>query len=115
MTGNTDRSCLPCPCCGSLTIGEHGQYEICEVCGWEDDPTQSANPEEGGGANQESLRVAQARWSLASDKLDICFAKASGCDRGACSCGESDDCLAKGWEKFVPAQTKQPAQPKPIL
>ncbi len=68
MTSNTERSCLPCPCCGSLTIGEHGQYEICDVCGWEDDPTQSANPEKGGGANQESLRVAQARWSLAFDK-----------------------------------------------
>ena len=71
MATQSDRSCLPCPCCGSLTIGEHGQYEICEVCGWEDDPTQSANPEEVGGANQESLRVAQARWSLASDKAGL--------------------------------------------
>ena len=47
--------------------------------------------------------------------LEIWFAKANGCDQGDCSCGESDDCLAKGWEKFVPAQPKQPAQPKPIL
>jgi hypothetical protein len=68
--------------------------------------------------------------------LEISTAKANGCDGGDCvcgecelplaadddclgggdcSCGESEDCLAKGWEKFVPAQPKQPAQPKPIL
>ena len=38
--------------------------------------------------------------------LDICTAKANGCDQGDCSCGEGDDCLAKGWEKFVPAQQR---------
>ena len=42
--------------------------------------------------------------------LEISTAKANGCDQGDCSCGESDDCLAKGWEKFVPAQPKQPAK-----
>ena len=47
--------------------------------------------------------------------IDIWFAKASGCDQGDCSCGENDDCLAKGWEKFVPAQPEEPAQSKPIL
>ena len=28
-----------CRCCGHLTLTEYGGYEICEVCGWEDDPT----------------------------------------------------------------------------
>lgn len=52
---------------------------------------------------------------LLETALQISAAKTNGCDGGDCSCGESEDCLAKGWEKFVPAQPKQPAQPKPIL
>jgi Cysteine-rich CPCC len=27
----------PCPCCGYLTLGSRGNYEICDVCFWEDD------------------------------------------------------------------------------
>lgn len=26
-----------CPCCGHPTLDERGGYEICGVCGWEDD------------------------------------------------------------------------------
>ena len=26
-----------CPCCGHGTLDERGAYEICDVCGWEDD------------------------------------------------------------------------------
>ncbi|MEV0490026.1 CPCC family cysteine-rich protein [Streptomyces atratus] len=26
-----------CPCCGFVTLGERGNYEICSVCFWEDD------------------------------------------------------------------------------
>lgn len=36
--------------------------------------------------------------------LEISTAKANGCDQGICSCGEGDDCLAKGWEAFLPPQ-----------
>jgi len=38
-----------------------GSYNICEVCGWEDDGVQLANPACGGGANTESLIEAQAK------------------------------------------------------
>lgn len=47
--------------------------------------------------------------------LEISTAKANGCDGGDCSCGEGDECLATGWEAFLPpqpAQPEQPAQPK---
>ena len=49
--------------------------------------------------------------------LQISTAKANGCDGGDCTCGEGDDCLAKGWEAFAqPPQPKQPTKPqKPIL
>ncbi|MDR5760871.1 CPCC family cysteine-rich protein [Caballeronia sp. LZ035] len=52
----------PCPCCQSLEIGESGDYEICDICGWEDDPVQSADPDYKGGANEMSLNQARTAW-----------------------------------------------------
>ena len=52
----------PCPCCGQLTLDEVSSYEICNVCGWEDDPVQSTDPDYAGGANKESLNEAKKRW-----------------------------------------------------
>ena len=48
---------VPCPSCGFFTVGEDyfGTYNICDICGWEDDGVQLANPACGGGANTESL------------------------------------------------------------
>lgn len=40
-----------------------GEYEICDVCGWEDDPVQSADPDYVGGANKLSLKEARKEWS----------------------------------------------------
>ncbi|MCA9278176.1 MAG: hypothetical protein KDA34_03615 [Phycisphaerales bacterium] len=33
-------------------------YDICPVCGWEDDPAQFVDPDLAGGANSVSLEVA---------------------------------------------------------
>lgn len=39
----------PCPCCGYLVFEEGpGSYDICPVCGWEDDLVQLRFPEMGG-------------------------------------------------------------------
>jgi cysteine-rich CPCC protein len=50
-----------CKCCGYYTIGPEGDdsYEICDVCGWEADPVQNADPEYTGGANVTSLKEAK--------------------------------------------------------
>ncbi|RYF20853.1 MAG: hypothetical protein EOO77_07190 [Oxalobacteraceae bacterium] len=50
-----------CRCCGSDAIGEYGNWEICDFCGWEDDPVQADNPNYAGGANRESLNEARSR------------------------------------------------------
>jgi hypothetical protein len=52
----------PCPCCGARTIAQPGHYEICGVCGWEDDPRQAETPDLRGGANKPSLNEARAAW-----------------------------------------------------
>ena len=61
-----------CPCCGYKTFREkpNGSYNICEVCFWEDDPIQLADPNYEGGANQVSLRQGQKN-----------FAKFGACER----------------------------------
>ena len=59
----------PCPCCGRKVIENPGDYEICPNCGWEDDPTQSQDPDFEGGANELSLKQAKKQYK-ASRKAD---------------------------------------------
>ena len=47
-----------------------GSFHICEVCNWEDDRVQLADPRYGGGANIESLVEAQ-RAALQRFPLDM--------------------------------------------
>ncbi len=50
----------PCPCCGCHTLSEaEASYEICPVCGWEDDLVQKEDPDFAGGANESSLNEAK--------------------------------------------------------
>lgn len=55
----------PCRCCGFLTLDEEpkGSYEVCLVCFWEDDPSQSADPDSPGGANTVSLNRAKQNFA----------------------------------------------------
>lgn len=47
---------IPCPCCGQTMVAE---YEICDVCLWENDPAQLWKPSQSGGANMMSLDEAR--------------------------------------------------------
>lgn len=51
-----------CQCCGFYTIG--GNYEICPVCFWEDDPIQAERPDCAGGANSISLIEAKKNFAM---------------------------------------------------
>jgi hypothetical protein len=57
---------LACPGCGFRTIESdgYGSYDICSVCGWEDDAVQLANPCSEGGANRESLHEHQRAFRV---------------------------------------------------
>lgn len=48
-----------CPCCGQYTLDEADVWEICDNCGWEDDPVHSSDPNLAGGANHLSLNDAR--------------------------------------------------------
>jgi hypothetical protein len=61
--GSNSYDLLACPCCGSRVLTALGGYEICEVCEWEDDPVQSADPGYAGGANMLSLNQAREEWA----------------------------------------------------
>lgn len=37
VTAGADEGPFACPCCGYLTLDERGEFEICNVCFWEDD------------------------------------------------------------------------------
>ncbi len=61
---NKENKKYQCPCCGYYTFEEKtgGNYHICPVCYWEDDPIQYADIEYAGGANKVSL--VQARQNF---------------------------------------------------
>ena len=59
----------PCPCCNEITIAEQGDYEICQVCKWEDDPGQNEHPDDNLGANAISLNEARAKWAAKNTPL----------------------------------------------
>lgn len=44
-----------CPACKSLSLESLRNYEICDNCGWEDDPLQYDDPSLEGGANDLSI------------------------------------------------------------
>lgn len=71
-----DKKLLPCFCCGQWTIEEYGNFEICVVCGWEDDSIQSSDPDYMGGANKSSLNEYRKQF-LAGQENE------KGCDRPA--------------------------------
>lgn len=62
------KNLLPCSCCDSFTLSIRGDYEICDVCGWEDDPVQSDDPTFEGGANRSSLNEVRALWQAKQNK-----------------------------------------------
>lgn len=58
---------LICPCCGEYHFEEEDFYEVCEVCGWEDDGLQRDEPDYEGGANTISLNQAREVWRQTHD------------------------------------------------
>lgn len=54
-----------CPCCGYLTLGERGGFEICDVCFWEDDGQDAHDADVIRGGPNGPLSLTQARLNFA--------------------------------------------------
>ncbi len=50
-----------CPCCGYDTVLERCRYEICPICGWEDDGQDNQDADEVLGGPNSDLSLSQAR------------------------------------------------------
>lgn len=54
---------MDCPCCGKKNaFSEEDSFEMCRVCGWENDRLQIKYPDDNG-ANYLSLNEARKRWT----------------------------------------------------
>lgn len=63
-----------CPCCGYATLSEPANFEICEICFWEDDGQDDPDSEEfNGGPNGTSLAKGRFNFLVygAAEKKDI--------------------------------------------
>ena len=62
--GIEEEKSYPCPCCGFLTMTGpiRDTFDICPICGWEDDDVQYNDPDFSGGANKESLNQARENY-----------------------------------------------------
>lgn len=61
MNDRNDRSDI-CPVCGKYHFSEPNTYEMCQVCGWFDDPLQFEEPDYAGGNNALSLNEYRKKW-----------------------------------------------------
>jgi hypothetical protein len=53
---------IKCPVCGQYSFERKNNFEVCEVCGWENDGVQLSNPDYDGGANELSLNQFRDKW-----------------------------------------------------
>lgn len=59
MKNSNETNKILCPVCGKSYVEE---YDICEICNWENDPVQFRKPNFAGGANKMSLNQARKAY-----------------------------------------------------
>ena len=60
-----------CPCCDYFSLPVRGQYDICPICGWEDDGLDLDRPDEASGPNHATLREARAVFEQTGGNVDV--------------------------------------------
>lgn len=67
---NPEKEGFVCPVCGKFTFEKLGDFEICAVCGWENDKVQFLDPDFRGGANSMSLNEAREKYFSCNSQED---------------------------------------------
>ena len=55
---------IKCPVCNEYEFHEENDFDICDMCNWENDGIQYDDPDYAGGANKESLNEYRNNWKL---------------------------------------------------
>ena len=64
---------IRCPICGNMAFEEEDDYDICEVCGWENDSAHFLSPDQYHGPNGKwSLNDAKKAWAEGQTLFDFC-------------------------------------------
>lgn len=58
----------PCPCCGNIVFYEKQNFEICNICHWQDDNVQFLDRDYRGGANILSLNECKKIFLESQDR-----------------------------------------------
>lgn len=66
-----------CFCCGFETLPHGSIFEICPLCGWQDDGVQNDDPDYKGGANELSLNEYRFKWESEHHRLNIGVSEAA--------------------------------------
>ena len=62
---------IKCPVCGEYDFEADDTFEVCGVCGWENDGVQLDDPDYSGGANKKSLNERRAQWAQQKEKVAV--------------------------------------------
>jgi len=54
---------IKCPVCGQYEFERKDDFDVCEVCEWENDGVQLSDPDYEGGANYVSLNQYLKQWN----------------------------------------------------
>lgn len=68
---DANENLVPCPCCGEGLVEANHEFDICDVCGWEDDDYQFNNPDYRGGANRMSLNEARRAYKMRRENKNV--------------------------------------------
>jgi len=62
---------IKCPVCGLYDFERRNDFDICEICEWQNDGVQMGDPDYDGGANSESLNQYRARWQKEQEEAAV--------------------------------------------
>jgi hypothetical protein len=65
-----DQANKVCACCGFPTLPTGSIFEICPLCGWQDDGVQNDDPNYWGGANELSLNDYRNQWLARHKRIE---------------------------------------------